>query len=190
MIQPRRPDRTGHRLSDPSACVYHAVQELTGVTAGDVVLVTGPGPMGLFSVQYAKANGMLSWVMPAQHTQLSRERMGDGPEISCHVPFILNADAAQARQFAREYLSLWLALPWYRKSWGAAGFSEADFDNGGSDAFIDAVVGWGDADGVLGGRAEEQAAVEAHDGHLTDLRLVAPVDPETRDADIVQPALL
>ncbi|MBW2369092.1 MAG: zinc-binding dehydrogenase [Deltaproteobacteria bacterium] len=44
-------------LSDPSACVYHAVQELTGVRAGDVVLVTGPGPMGLFSVQYAKANG-------------------------------------------------------------------------------------------------------------------------------------
>ena len=44
-------------LSDPSACVYHAVQELTGVAAGDKVLITGPGPMGLFSVQYAKANG-------------------------------------------------------------------------------------------------------------------------------------
>lgn len=44
-------------LSDPSACVYHAVQELTGIDAGDKVLITGPGPMGLFSVQYAKANG-------------------------------------------------------------------------------------------------------------------------------------
>jgi len=44
-------------LSDPSACAYHAVQELTGVDAGDVVLITGPGPMGLFSLQYAKANG-------------------------------------------------------------------------------------------------------------------------------------
>jgi L-iditol 2-dehydrogenase len=44
-------------LSDPSACAYHAVQELTGIDAGDKVLITGPGPMGLFSLQYAKANG-------------------------------------------------------------------------------------------------------------------------------------
>lgn len=44
-------------LSDPSACAYHAVQELTGVNAGDVVLITGCGAMGLFSVQYVKANG-------------------------------------------------------------------------------------------------------------------------------------
>lgn len=44
-------------LSDPSACAYHAIQELTGVDAGDVVLITGCGAMGLFSVQYVKANG-------------------------------------------------------------------------------------------------------------------------------------
>ena len=44
-------------LTDPSACAYHAVQELTGIDAGDYVLVTGPGPMGLFSLQYARANG-------------------------------------------------------------------------------------------------------------------------------------
>ncbi len=44
-------------LSDPSACAYHAVQELTGVDAGDIVLITGPGAMGLFSLQYVKANG-------------------------------------------------------------------------------------------------------------------------------------
>lgn len=44
-------------LSDPSACAYHAVQELTGVDAGDIVLITGCGAMGLFSLQYVKANG-------------------------------------------------------------------------------------------------------------------------------------
>ena len=31
--------------------------ELTVINAGDFVLITGPGPMGLFSLQYAKANG-------------------------------------------------------------------------------------------------------------------------------------
>lgn len=44
-------------LSDPSACAYHAVCEMTGVRAGETALITGPGPMGLFSLQYAKANG-------------------------------------------------------------------------------------------------------------------------------------
>ena len=44
-------------LSDPSACAYHAVAEMTGVRAGETVLITGPGPMGLFTLQYAKANG-------------------------------------------------------------------------------------------------------------------------------------
>ncbi len=49
-------------LTDPSACVYHAVQELTGIDAGDVVLITGPGAMGLFSLQYVKANGGIAIV--------------------------------------------------------------------------------------------------------------------------------
>ena len=56
----RLPDNVDFRcgsLTDPSACAYHAVQELTRVRAADVVLITGPGPMGLFCLQYAKANG-------------------------------------------------------------------------------------------------------------------------------------
>ena len=56
----RLPDNVDFRagaLTDPSACAYHAVQELTGIQASDVVLITGPGPMGLFCLQYAKANG-------------------------------------------------------------------------------------------------------------------------------------
>lgn len=44
-------------LTDPSACAYHAVHELTGIEAGDVVLITGPGPMGLFCLQYVRLNG-------------------------------------------------------------------------------------------------------------------------------------
>lgn len=56
-------------LSDPSACAYHAVQELTGVDAGDIVLITGPGAMGLFSLQYVKANGGVAIV-----TGLSKDK--------------------------------------------------------------------------------------------------------------------
>ena len=54
---PDNVDFVSGALSDPSACAYHAVHDLTGIDAGDVVLITGPGPMGLFSLQYVKANG-------------------------------------------------------------------------------------------------------------------------------------
>jgi L-iditol 2-dehydrogenase len=44
-------------LAEPLACCVCAVCELTQVTAGDVVLVSGPGPMGLLTVQCALAEG-------------------------------------------------------------------------------------------------------------------------------------
>ncbi len=54
---PQGVDFPAGALTDPSACAYHAVQELTGINAGETVLITGPGPMGLFALQYVKANG-------------------------------------------------------------------------------------------------------------------------------------
>ncbi|MFN2350618.1 MAG: zinc-binding dehydrogenase, partial [Kiritimatiellia bacterium] len=68
-------------LTDPSACAYHAVQELTGVNAGDVVLVSGPGPMGLFCLQYVKANGgtviLTGATRDRQRLELGRELGAD-----------------------------------------------------------------------------------------------------------------
>ena len=44
-------------LTEPLACCTHAVMEKTSVKEGDVVLVIGPGPIGLLTAQVAKANG-------------------------------------------------------------------------------------------------------------------------------------
>jgi L-iditol 2-dehydrogenase len=44
-------------LSDPSACAYRATVEMAQVQPGDTVLITGPGPMGLFCTQYATMSG-------------------------------------------------------------------------------------------------------------------------------------
>ncbi|AOQ22914.1 D-arabitol-phosphate dehydrogenase [Moorella thermoacetica] len=43
-------------LCEPLACVIHGI-ELTGIRAGDVVVVAGPGPIGLLTLQAAKAEG-------------------------------------------------------------------------------------------------------------------------------------
>jgi L-iditol 2-dehydrogenase len=44
-------------LCEPLACAVHAVIETTRVAAGDNVLITGPGPIGLLALQLVKAQG-------------------------------------------------------------------------------------------------------------------------------------
>jgi hypothetical protein len=44
-----------------------------------------------------------------------------------------------------------MALPNYRNSWLRQGFTEAEFADGGSDRFIDAMVLWSDADTISSG---------------------------------------
>ena len=44
-------------LTEPLACAVHAVLELTWITAGDLVLISGPGTIGLLALQVAKTQG-------------------------------------------------------------------------------------------------------------------------------------
>lgn len=44
-------------LTEPAACVYHAVYDLNDVKPSDKVLIVGPGPMGLLALQMLKAQG-------------------------------------------------------------------------------------------------------------------------------------
>lgn len=86
-------------LSDPSACAFHAVQELTGINAGENVLITGPGPMGLFCLQYAKANG-------AQVIVTGKERDSKRLELAKELgaDFTIDIDAGDPEKSIKEYL--------------------------------------------------------------------------------------
>lgn len=50
-------DFIGGALTEPLACVTHATLELTHITTGDFVLITGPGAIGLLTLQVAKTQG-------------------------------------------------------------------------------------------------------------------------------------
>jgi L-iditol 2-dehydrogenase len=43
--------------TEPLACAVHGILETTSVVAGDYVLISGPGTVGLFATQLAKAAG-------------------------------------------------------------------------------------------------------------------------------------
>ena len=44
-------------LTEPLACVVHSATECTVISPGDVVVVSGPGAIGLLTMQVAKASG-------------------------------------------------------------------------------------------------------------------------------------
>ena len=49
-------------LTEPLACVVHGVLELTPFAAGDTVLISGPGAIGLMTLQVARAQGAITIV--------------------------------------------------------------------------------------------------------------------------------
>ena len=73
-------------MSEPLACVAHLLLDPPVISAGDRVLVTGPGPMGLLSAQVARACGGVVTVsgLPADAARLAVARelgfaVADGP---------------------------------------------------------------------------------------------------------------
>ena len=83
------PDNVSYKagaLSEPLACCVKAASLMTGIMAGEVVLVTGPGPIGLLAVQVAKAEG--GYVVLAG-TSVDEERMeigrGLGADLTLNV---------------------------------------------------------------------------------------------------------
>ena len=54
---PEGVDLLSAAATEPLACVVHATLELTRITPGDLVVVAGPGTVGLLSLQTAKSAG-------------------------------------------------------------------------------------------------------------------------------------
>jgi hypothetical protein len=67
----------------------------------------------------------------------------------------LTHDERRARQVGRQLISFYLELPNYRNMLLGCGFTELDFEQGGSDRLVDQLFGWGD-------EATIKARVRAH----------------------------
>ncbi len=79
-------------LTEPLACCVHAVLELTTVTAGDVVAITGPGPIGLLCLQLVKAAGACAVVCG---TSQDRERLALARQLGADR--VVNVETEDAR---------------------------------------------------------------------------------------------
>jgi L-iditol 2-dehydrogenase len=81
-------------LMEPIACVAHGVCELIRIEKGDVVLVTGPGAIGLTAAQIAKAAGAITMV---SGTAEDRERLAVARELGADQTVDVSAEDLSAR---------------------------------------------------------------------------------------------
>jgi L-iditol 2-dehydrogenase len=69
-------------LTEPLACTVYGVLETAGVRAGENVVLTGPGPIGLLAMQLAKVAGatavMIGTKLDIERLKLAKELGADG----------------------------------------------------------------------------------------------------------------
>ena len=95
-----------------------------------------------------RTEGAHPYFVPPEHTAKARATLGDGPLLCPEQAVLLESDPQRAREIARGHTSTYLGLPNYRNALIDLGFAESDMDDGGSDALVDAIVAWGDADTI------------------------------------------
>lgn len=66
---PSQVDYRSGAMTEPLACTYHAVEK-TVINPGDLVVVIGPGPIGLFTAQVAKSRGATVIIAGLSHDQI------------------------------------------------------------------------------------------------------------------------
>jgi probable F420-dependent oxidoreductase len=117
-----------------------------------------------------------------EHTAMARRILGPDKWLCVEQKVILETDPAKARALARPVAQIYLGLPNYRNNWLRMGLTEPDFENGGSDKFIDTTFAWGTVNQI-------QARLKAHFDAGASHVCIQPVNPNGRFGDLHWEAL-
>jgi probable F420-dependent oxidoreductase len=129
---------------------------LDGIIKGEAgaadfpICIAALGPL-MLKLAGQMTRGAVPYNTTPKHTAEAAKILGPNKWLAIEQKVTIETDPIKARALGREELSRYLVLDNYRNSWLGMGFTEADLSNGGSDAFIDAMVLWGNADTVKAG---------------------------------------
>ncbi|MFJ9137847.1 TIGR03620 family F420-dependent LLM class oxidoreductase [Streptomyces sp. NPDC102256] len=114
--------------------------------------------------------GAHPYLVTAEHTAEAREALGPDALLAPELSVVLDPDLDRARTTARGMLETYLQLPNYTNNLLRLGFTESDFEDGGSARLLDAVFALGDAERV---RARAQEYFDAGADHIAFQALTA-----------------
>jgi probable F420-dependent oxidoreductase len=165
----------GERYEKPLAKTRSYLRELSAVPV-DRRLVAALGPK-MLELSRDEAAGTHPYFVPVEHTRFARSVVGSGKIVAPELSVVLEADPARAREAAREFMELYLALPNYTNNLLRHGFDESDLADGGSDRLVDAIVAWGDEEAIAARVQEhldagaDHVCIQVVGGDRTELRL-------------------
>ena len=172
-------DLRGHTYDRPLAAMERYLQALDDAPytaerpttpVHRVLAALGPRMLELAA---ARADGAHPYFVTPDHTATARSVLGAGPLLCPEQAVLLETDPATARQVGRTYTSLYLSQPNYVRNMLRLGFAEEDLVDGGSDAFVDALVAWGSVDDIA-------ARVASHLDAGADHVCIQPLTAERR----------
>ncbi|WP_306204107.1 TIGR03620 family F420-dependent LLM class oxidoreductase [Actinoplanes sp. RD1] len=169
-------EAVGPRAATPYQALVAYLDELqqAGIPAERIVIAAlGPRVLRL---SRDRTGGAHPYLTTPEHTRTAREALGPDKLLVPEQHVALGYKTAVAREAVRPYLQ----LTNYRTNWLRSGFTEQDLADGGSDAFLDAVVALGSVDNVaarlrehLDAGADQVLAQALGDTPLEDLTALA-----------------
>jgi len=144
-----------------------------------VIAALGPK---MLELARENCDGAHPYFSSPEHTAMASEILGPDKMLCVEQKVILEADPAKARALARPVAQIYLGLPNYRNNWLRMGLKESDFENGGSDKFIDTTFAWGTTDQI---RTRLKAHYDAGATHVC----IQPVNPNGQFGDLHWEAL-
>ena len=104
---------------------------------------------GMLGLARDAADGAHPYFVTPEHTAIARDILGPAPLLAPEQKVLLMTDASEARAVARQAMATYLGLANYRNNLLRLGFTEEDFEHGGSDRLVDAIVAWGDETTIM-----------------------------------------
>jgi probable F420-dependent oxidoreductase len=145
------------------------------------MVIAALGPR-MLELAREKCNGAHPYFTSPDHTAMARKILGPDKWLCVEQKVILEHDPARARELARPVAQIYTGLPNYRNNWLRMGLEESDFDDGGSDRFIDATFAWGKVEQI---KARIQEHFDAGASHVC----IQPVNPNGQFGDLHWEAL-
>jgi len=145
-------------LEGMEKALYHGRQP-----AEDAPIVLAALRTHMLRLSARAAAGAHPYFVPPEHTAKARETLGPDALLCPEQMVLRETDATRAREVARANMKVYIGLPNYQNNLLELGFEAGDFENGGSDRLVDAIVAWGDEDKI---RERIQAHWDAGANHV------------------------
>jgi len=147
-------------------------------------ILLGALRQNMLKLSAEKVNGAHPYFVTPAHTAWARNILGDNAWLCPEQMVLLETDADKARAIARSHIATYNGLENYKNNLKQFGFEETDFEDGGSDKLVDAIVAWGDEGAV---RNRVQAHWDAGADHVCIQAIKSEVE---RGPDLALLALL